>query len=96
MIFSRNKKNNENEKIPDILNVRVASVDHLIWKGDASSVSSINSKGPFDILPRHQKFITLVHDSPIQIQATEEKKTFIFPISIIFVSENKVSIFANL
>ena len=80
----------------DILHVKVATADHLIWTGDALSVSSKNSKGAFDILPRHQKFITLVHSDVIEVQTQGEKKNFQFATSIIYVNENSVAIYGNL
>ena len=92
MIFNFKK----NIKVKDILSIKVATADHLIWKGEGKSVSSKNSKGPFDVLPRHQKFMTLIHDAPIEIVADTEKKTFKFTTSIIYVNENTVLIFGNL
>ncbi len=78
------------------LSVIVASTDKVLWTGIATSVSSINSDGPFDILPGHANFITLIDNKPIKI-VTADKKTlmFTFKQAIIFIVSNKVKIYAE-
>lgn len=76
------------------LHVRIISPQQLILETEASSVSSKNLQGPFDILPQHANFITIIEDSPIIVRVPNQKKaTFNFPLSIIFVTENKVNIY---
>ena len=42
------------------LRVLVLSPDMPIFNGEAFSVSSFNEKGPFDVLPQHKNFISLI------------------------------------
>lgn len=81
---------------PDSLYVRILSPKEDIFAGPANSVSSTNSKGPFDILPQHANFITFVQN-PILVRKTgNEVLTFNFPLAIIHVKDNKVNIYTEI
>lgn len=78
------------------LHVRIISPQQLILDTEASSVSSKNSQGNFDILPQHANFITLTENSPIIVRpaaAGQKPQTFKFPLAIIVTRENKVNIY---
>ncbi len=77
------------------LHVRIISPQQLILDTDASSVSSKNVQGNFDILPQHANFITLVENAPIVVRPDKEHKPFVFkfPLAIILTRENKVDIY---
>lgn len=78
------------------LSVKVNSPDQIIWEGRASAVSSINAKGPFDILPLHANFITIVENKPIKIKTKEKILEYKFTRAVIHISKNQVRIFANI
>lgn len=80
-----------------LISVQIDSPDQSIWEGNARSVSSVNSAGPFDILPLHATFISLIEDQPITI-VNDQGRTlkFSFSHSVVFNQDNKVFIFANL
>ena len=78
------------------LAVSVKATEKLLWKGEADSVSSTNSQGPFDILPMHSNFISVIESKPIIIRVGKEKKEYSFPFSVIYAHENIVQIFTNL
>lgn len=88
----------------EYLSVRIDSPEKVIWEGIAISVSSKNSQGPFDILPHHASFITLVEGGPIEIATPSadgsagggKKMKFNFDRSILFVRQNQVKIYTNL
>lgn len=44
----------------DALTARVRNRQGLIFEGQVKAVSSINRKGPFDILPRHANFVCTI------------------------------------
>lgn len=77
----------------DNLIVEINSPEKQIWNGQAKSVSSINSKGPFDILPLHSNFITIIENQPIKINTGIKTEEFKFSNSVLFVSKNKVIIY---
>ena len=76
------------------LHVRIISPQQLLLDTEAISVSSKNLQGPFDILPQHANFITLIEESPIVVRITGKKPVaFKFPLSIILARDNKVDIY---
>lgn len=76
------------------LHVRIISPQQLVFDAEASSVSSKNTQGSFDILPLHANFITIVENEPIVVRAPNQKPvTFKFPLAIILATENKVNIY---
>ena len=80
-----------------MLDVTIVSPYEILFSGKAVSVSSKNSKGTFDILSEHAKFITIIENSPIIIKKdNSEEKTFSFPLAIIYVNEDKLKIYAQL
>ena len=80
----------------EVLSVHIDSPDKVIWEGEARSVSSANTEGPFDILPRHANFISLIEDQSIIIRTTKgEKLKFDLPRSVIFNHDNTVAIYTH-
>lgn len=79
------------------LTVRVISPKQILFSGEARSVSSKNSKGKFDILPAHAKFLTFIEKQKIEIRTTDNKTLeFNFPFAIIYNDNNKVDIFTEI
>ena len=78
------------------LQVTILTPKQLLFEGKASSVSSVNSDGKFDILAEHANFITLVENQPIEVMVLDKGlQTFNFTQAIIYNSQNKVSILAE-
>lgn len=76
------------------LHVRVISPKKLLLDTEATSVSSKNSQGPFDILPQHANFITVIENSPIIIRHNRQKPiTFNLPLAIILTMKDSVNIY---
>lgn len=76
-----------------ILHVRIISPQKLLLDTQAYSVSSKNTQGPFDILPEHANFITMVENSPIIVRTKDKPLTFNFAMAIIYTMENQVNIY---
>ncbi|NTV31607.1 hypothetical protein HGA91_06545 [candidate division WWE3 bacterium] len=76
-----------------ILSVFVRSTDAVLYDGPATSVTCLNDTGPFDILPFHVNFISLIQDRVV-IQPPDGKSIeFTIGKGIIKTSHNKVTIF---
>ena len=80
----------------DTLTVRINSPDKLLWEGEAEYVSSKNSHGPFDILPMHANFISVVENEAIHIKTKEKVLDYSFGYSVIYAHKNKVYIYTNM
>ena len=79
------------------LNVRIVTPRQILFDGIASSVSSVNSQGKFDILPEHANFITIVENNPIIIHDADKKVfSYNFPLAIIYTAKNIVHIYTNI
>lgn len=80
-----------------ILNVKVISPTQLLFQGQASSVSSRNLMGNFDVLAEHANMITFIEkDHPIEIRKIDKQKiSFKFPMAIIYVRSNQVTIYSQ-
>jgi len=80
-----------------MLHVVIKSPTEIIWEGEAEWVSSENSVGPFDVLPGHANFITLIDNKPIVIQDTNTKKErYVFKRAALLVKNDEVSIYTHL
>lgn len=80
-----------------VLNVKINSPEKIIWEGEALSVSSENSDGKFDILPKHANFITFVQDKPIVIRTPDKEKVeHSFPRSVIYMHGDTVNIYTQI
>ncbi|HFC10578.1 MAG TPA: hypothetical protein ENJ75_00030 [Candidatus Kaiserbacteria bacterium] len=89
-------KKQQKVKLPETINVTISSPDEILWRGKAESISSENSVGPFDILPEHSNFITLVKDKPIVIRTPRGEETFTYKNSVISVQNEEVAIYADI
>lgn len=58
------------------MHVKVYAPFKVYFDGNATSISAVNDTGPFDILPRHHNFMTLLNTGDIVVrdeQGKEEK-----------------------
>lgn len=45
----------------DTLHVTLRSPERLLFEGDCEYLSSLNERGPFDVLPMHESFISIIN-----------------------------------
>lgn len=76
--------------------VKVYAPFRVYYEDYADSVSALNDTGPFDILPQHHKFLTLLNpcDVIVRKKGKEDSKIKINR-GIMFVQENKVMVFLD-
>ena len=74
-----------------MLTVTVNSPEKILWHGKADSVSSENSKGPFDVLSEHANFITIIEKKPIIIHIGKHVESFDAKRAVIYVQSDYVS-----
>lgn len=77
--------------------VEIKNAETVIYSGEAKSLSSVNEKGSFDILPYHANFFSIIKEKII-INGCDNKKTevSIKDNGIMRVMENKISIFLGI
>lgn len=79
-----------------ILSVLVRGRQKTYFAGNVKAVSSVNKKGPFDILPLHENFITLIAGI-ITIRPSMVDTKIEVPIiaGVLKVKDNKVEIYIS-
>jgi len=67
-----------------------------VFEGDVHTLTSINLRGIFDILPLHTNFITLISDYVIVDKGLPSEKRFNMKKGILYVLSNKVSVYEGI
>ncbi len=80
----------------DRIHVKVYSAYQSYFDGLAMSLSAENDTGPFDILPRHHNFMTLVNAGEVIIRLPEGEESKIrITRGVMHVRSNKVTLFLD-
>jgi F0F1-type ATP synthase epsilon subunit len=87
------KKLNSSQETLTVL-VRSRTKDY--YNGTASVVSSSNKKGPFDILPKHAHFISLIHDGLTIHKTGGAEEHISFSNAILKAKDNIVEVYIGL
>jgi F0F1-type ATP synthase epsilon subunit len=78
------------------MTVKVFSPYQTYYEGPAQSLSAKNDTGPFDILPKHHNFMTLVNEGEItiRVEGAEDKRLRISK-GVLHARRNKVTVFLD-
>ena len=61
----------------EYIHTHLTSPESIVWEGEATTITSKNSEGIFDLYPDHARFMTLLEDVDVVIRPPEEaEKTF--------------------
>lgn len=83
--------------MPDnVFHLRIISREGVVFEDDASSISSYNEKGLFDILAQHANFISLLQKSMQIIDLQGQKKEITFPNALMKVTQNHVNVYLGI
>lgn len=77
------------------LHVYIRDRDKVILNSDVRTVSGVNEKGVFDILPLHSNFISLIEQHIILTRTDGTKETISVNNGILRVIENRVEIYVG-
>jgi F0F1-type ATP synthase epsilon subunit len=86
------------EEVPDgKMMVKVYAPFRNYFEGPADSISAVNDTGPFDILPGHHKFLTLINSCELDIRTGDDNSAEKIKIEkgIMFVKEDRVVVFLD-
>jgi F0F1-type ATP synthase epsilon subunit len=78
------------------LQVLIRTKNKTLFEGEVFSVSGVNDTGPFDILPMHANFVTLIKGKIILDKGLPTKNELSIDRGVLTVSENKVSGFIGI
>ena len=84
------------QPVGNIMHVKVYAPFKTYYDDDATSISAVNDTGPFDILPRHHNFMTLLNQCEVVIRTTNDDEQRI-PINrgVMHVKADKVDVFLD-
>ncbi|KKU63318.1 MAG: seg [Candidatus Amesbacteria bacterium GW2011_GWC1_47_15] len=75
------------------LKVTVRSRQGLVFEGELGAVSSYNQKGPFDVLPLHTNFVTMISKRVVLHRADGKREEIIVDNGVLLVEKNEVKVF---
>lgn len=80
----------------ETLHVIARSPFHVYFEGEATALSAINKVGPFDILPGHADFFSMLSPCEVTVETASEPVRFIVNSGILTVRDNEIMLFANM
>ena len=75
--------------------IKVYSPYQVYFDDQATSISAINDTGPFDILPKHHRFLTLLSPCELVIAADKGEEKIKISRGIMYVKEDRVTVFLD-
>ncbi len=84
-------------KPPVTMHVKVYAPFRTYFDGKATSLSAVNRTGPFDILPHHKNFMSLLTSCTITVRVLN-KPDFNLPVSrgVMHVKADRVTVFLDI
>lgn len=79
----------------ETIDVKVYSPFKVFFDGEALSVSAENGTGPFDVLPEHHNFLTLLNPCELVIRTTRQEQKIHIERGVMHVKKNKVLVFLD-
>jgi F0F1-type ATP synthase epsilon subunit len=90
-------KTKEDDKATPTMRIKVYSPFKTYFDADGYSISAVNATGPFDILPHHHNFLTLLSSGEMMIQAVRGGEQRIrISGGLMHVKADKVTVFLDI
>lgn len=80
----------------DRLNVIARAPFTVYYEGEADAVSATNQIGPFDVLPGHADFFSVLDPGQVIIETGDEPIVFDINAGIITARNNEIHLFVNM
>ncbi len=77
------------------MNVKVYSPFKVYFDGTALSISAVNDTGPFDILPQHHNFITLLNSCIVCVRTEKSDEKIQINKGVMHVKADRVIVFLD-
>ena len=68
----------------------------IYFDGVASSISAVNDTGPFDILPKHHNFMTLLNEGEIVVRSQKGEDRVAVTRGMMHVKADEVVVFLDI
>jgi F-type H+-transporting ATPase subunit epsilon len=83
-------------KTTERLTARILAPYRTLYEGPAISVSAANRVGPFDVLPRHTSFLSLLMPCTLVVRLDNNELKYEITRGIILVAGNTVTVFTKI
>lgn len=83
-------------ELPKTIKIIARAPFKVYFEGEAESLSALNKVGPFDILPGHADFFSMLEPGDVIIETGKEPITFYISNGIITVQDNNVMLFVDM
>lgn len=86
------------EKLVDgkpVMSLKVYSPFHVYYNEEAFSLSAENATGPFDVLPHHHNFISLLTSCEMHVAAPSGNKRIRIAGGLLHVHQDNVRVFLD-
>ena len=77
------------------IHIKVYSPFKTYYDDEAFSISAVNGTGPFDVLPKHHNFITLLNPCEMVIEGDSDPVRIRIARGIMHVKADKVVVFLD-
>ncbi len=77
------------------MHVKVYAPFKVYFDGQALSISAANDTGPFDILPRHHNFMTLLSPCDIIVRSEQGEEKVTISRGIMHVKKDEIVVFLD-
>ncbi|HEX5456482.1 MAG TPA: hypothetical protein VFW77_03900 [Candidatus Saccharimonadales bacterium] len=82
--------------IHDRIHIKIYSPFRTYFDGNAVSVSATNDTGPFDVLPQHHRFMTILNAGEVVVRGEgKEQQRYKIDRGIMHVRDNQVTVFLD-
>lgn len=85
----------DNLAVAEKMHVKIHSPFRTYFDGNATSVSAANDTGPFDVLPEHHRFMTILNEGELTLRNDDKEQKYKIDRGIMHVRDNQVTIFLD-
>lgn len=78
------------------MHIKVYSPYKAYFDDEGESISAVNATGPFDILPQHHRFITLLSPCEIVIRSKRREEKIRISGGLMHVKADQVTVFLDI
>lgn len=85
------------QKLPkNTLAITIRNPERLVYEGIVKGVSSINEKGPFDVLAEHENFISIIKEKIVVYPVEGKKQEWNIDTGVLKVKQDRVNVFLGI
>jgi F0F1-type ATP synthase epsilon subunit len=78
------------------MHIKVYSPYKVYYDNEGESISAVNATGPFDILPQHHRFMTLLSPCELLIRAKKREEKIRISGGLMHVKADQVTVFLDI